>query len=286
MTFGFVRKMPFGLVLGCLVLASCTSTPRVVVRSEPPGAEVWVKDRFTGTKSVLGNTPLEVSSSLVDWIIGPNSANTDFWEILVSKEGFQTAQYYLPRQLASSIVGFNVKLVPGVDDERAKAIVERLFSAQRFAVKGDFEKAHREVDGVLLVWPRFARALSMRGSIFLIQRRYHDALDSFEGALQADAKLDEARRMVGELRRFLGRSGGSASEELAGRSLVPAAPAASPRAVASEVKPASAPTPQALAPSLEKVDLFGLPAGEIDKQLKGNGGGKAPMLPSNFGVSK
>ncbi len=217
-------KFNFRFLLVGLLLVGCT-TPRVVVRSEPPGADVWVQDRISGTKNALGNTPLEVSSTMIDWILGPTNT-ADFWEILVSKEGFQTAQYYLPRTLGKTIVGFTVKLVPGVDDQRARAVVERLFAAQKFAVKGDFEKAHREVDGVLLTWPRFPRALAMRGSVFLLQRKYHDALEAFENALEVDGDLEEARRMTQELHRFIGRAGEISSRPLvtpsrASRSIAP-----------------------------------------------------------------
>ncbi len=214
--------------LALAVVAGCTNL-KVVVRSEPSGAEVWIKDRLTGKRNILGITPLEVSPDAIDWVLGASKdSNKDYWEVLISKEGYQTAQYFLPRKSGTSVSGLTATLVPGVDDERAKVVIERLFTAQNYAVKGVFDKAHKEVDHVLRTWPRFGRAYTMRGSIYILQRKYQDALEAYETAQFVDATLTEAKLMAAELRRFLGRREEPIAAAIEGAPQSPAVAGASP----------------------------------------------------------
>lgn len=238
------------LVLTSLVLGACSS--RVVLRSDPPEAMIWLPDENAGGNRPLGRTPLDLSASQITKTLAASSRVSDFFELVVTKEGYQTEHYFLPvESLSSSELGLLVKLMPDHGQERlAKVMIERLFYVQKLARKGEFKAAHATIDKVLKLWPMFPRALMMKASIFYVQRNYEDSLKWYERALLTESGSDEAARMMLELRKRLGKPiGGRAPIKEERAAVVPLDAASGPapikeeRAAVAPLDAASGPVP-------------------------------------------
>ncbi len=73
----------FTLIFAILSLAACSSLGTVVVRSNPPDANVYLFDPNTGQNAALGKTPLTFNKSLA------KDTKSEVLQIRIEKEGFE-----------------------------------------------------------------------------------------------------------------------------------------------------------------------------------------------------
>ncbi len=85
----------------------------------------------------------------------------------------------------------------------ASDIVNRLFLAQKFAIAKQFERALIEIDKILSQFPTFARALSMKGSIYLAQQNYAESIKWYDEALKSDPQMEDTVRLAARARELL-----------------------------------------------------------------------------------
>jgi tetratricopeptide (TPR) repeat protein len=224
-------KLRLFFILWALTLFGC-STAVVVVKSEPSDAEVSTREPRSGARKSLGKTPLRIDSeNLFNLPSSLATSDGTFVELIINKEGYESGHYFVPTEaLARKEVDLDIKLFPGAqEDGVARNLLEALFSAQRFAELGEFEHAQAEVDKALGMSPGFPRAYTMRGSIFYLQKRYADALKAYEQALVLDPKMEEAMRMIAQIRN-LKQSGGAPAAAVPAPSATEPPPAPSPAA--------------------------------------------------------
>jgi tetratricopeptide (TPR) repeat protein len=203
-------KLRLFFILSALSLFGC-STAVVVVKSDPSDAEVSTREPRSGARKTLGKTPLRLDSeTLFNLPSSLSCSDGTFAEFIINKDGYEPAHYFIPTEaLARKEVDLDVKLFPGSqEDGVARNLLEALFSAQRFAELGEFEHAHAEVDKALALSPGFPRAFTMRGSIFYLQKKYNESLKAYEQALVLDPKMEEAMRMIAQIRNINRQQGG------------------------------------------------------------------------------
>jgi tetratricopeptide (TPR) repeat protein len=131
----------------------------------------------------------------------------DYFQVIVQKDGFDTETLMVPAGRFIPLKTYvDVRLISGNSEIRVAAqIVQNLLNAQKFANKGEFERAQVEIDKVLAVDPNFARALSMRGSIYYIQSRFEESLIWYEKALSVDPSLEDALIMITEVKKKISK---------------------------------------------------------------------------------
>ena len=98
------------------------------------------------------------------------------------------------------------KLKPGAEEGRvANVLLQHLFNAQKLANDADFERAQIEIDKALELDPKFVRAMSLKGSILFLQKKYEESLSWFEKALTLEPQFSDAIKMSSQIRKITGQ---------------------------------------------------------------------------------
>lgn len=191
-----IAILPF-LTAGC-------ATSTFTVTSEPQQADVYFVSPVSGEKRVVGRTPLTLPMSEFKSVLGNDVNSGQYFPLLVEKNGFLSQTFQLPATRYGTLVtSLSVKLKAGSDESEqktAKMIIDQIFLAQKYAITQQFERAHIELDKVINAFPKFARALSMRASIYYAQKNWAESLKWYEEALKADPQMDDAVKMAAKVR--------------------------------------------------------------------------------------
>jgi len=179
------------------------------VTSEPADAEVYVISGENKEKKLVGKTPLEIPIEEVTAALGAPISPGEFFTVEVSKVGFKPQSFNLPgNRFGTSVAQLDVKLLEGKSDhemQTAQDILNRMFLAQKLEVSLQYERALIELDQILTQYPTFARALSMKGSIYLAKKNYEESLKWYEKALKEDPLMDETIKLTVRVRELLGQ---------------------------------------------------------------------------------
>ncbi len=193
------------LSIAALFFSNCSS--QMKVKSDPVQADIFVLDSKTGEKKPLGKTPLELPALTVKETAGDSLSSGEYFTLLVEKQGYVSEKLLVPStHFGTLVTSIDVKLKQGnapKEERLAKDILDRLFLAQNLAQNREYERAQLELDKILTDSPQFARALSMRASIYYIQKNYQDSLKWYQKALDADPQMQEAIRMTAKIHTLL-----------------------------------------------------------------------------------
>ncbi len=205
---------PWTQTLACLFVvipllltgAGCASV--FSVKSDPLQSDVFYIDPKSGEKKTLGKTPLELPTAELRKVAGNDVFAGEFFTIQIEKQGFTPERFQIPStRFGTLVTALDAKLKTGngpKEERLAKNILNHIFLAQKMANTGQFERAQIELDKVLSESPDFARALSMRGSIYFVQKNYAEALKGYEEALKADPQMEDAVKMAAKVRAMQG----------------------------------------------------------------------------------
>ncbi|MBC7458883.1 MAG: tetratricopeptide repeat protein [Bdellovibrionaceae bacterium] len=185
------------------IFHGCGSAPVFNVKSDPLQADVFYVPKDTGEKKPLGKTPLSMQvEDLKNQMKDINSG--EFFTLSIEKEGYISQTFVIPTtQFGSSILELDVKMKQGQIAEemkKAKEILDGIFLAQKLALSLQFERAQIELDKILLQFPDFSNAMSMRGAIFFAQKKYDESAKWYEKALKADPKMEEAIKILAKIK--------------------------------------------------------------------------------------
>ena len=191
-----------------LFVTGCGSAPVFTVTSEPEAATVYVLDAQSGDKKKIGETPIEKEEDALKKEVGTLGKGGEFVELIVEKEGFQTKKMLLPLSSSGSLRS-SLKVTLKSDEagekklDTVKNILDQLFLAQKFARLKQFERALIEIDKVLNEYPEFARALSMKGSIYFASGDFKSSMEWYDKAIEVDPEFTHAVEMSAKVRKQL-----------------------------------------------------------------------------------
>ena len=190
----------FGLLCGTVGLTGCSSILKI--QSEPSGADVYISQQNSTDRKSLGKTPIEIRYGDIRDKLGGSLSSSDMMIMTLEGQGLETAKVYVPpSSFGTTGINIKVRMTPQTEISNANNILQWLHNAQKFAQGGEFERAHIEADKVLTADPKFVRAMSMKGSIFYLQKNYNEAIKWFEKALVEDGSFEEAVIMLNKIKR-------------------------------------------------------------------------------------
>lgn len=192
-----------------LVPLACSS--KFKVASEPPEAEVAVIVGANQERKVIGKTPLEMPATELSNFLGGQVPPGEFFTLQITKNGFAEKNLSIPAtRYGTNLTLINVKLAPDEATKKNKEemksaddILKKLFLAQKMALANQHERALIELDKILEKFPGFARALSMKGSIYFAQQKYEESLKWYEEALRADPQMEDTIKITAKVRDLL-----------------------------------------------------------------------------------
>ena len=203
---------PITTLLLCIFIGvfvgGCTTKFKVV--SQPEKAVVYVVDSETNEKKKLGETPFEKKEGEVRDILGELKSNTNYL-ILIEKEGYSSMNIWLPVTSSGTLATeLKVKLIADKTKQKnfetVSSILDQIFLAQSFARSNQMSRALSEIEKILKVHPKLARALAMKGAIFYAKREFKKSLKWYERSLAANPKSEQIVKMLGKARKAIGRS--------------------------------------------------------------------------------
>lgn len=185
-----------------LFLNACSSN--FSVKSDPAQADVFFVNPKTGEKKIIGKTPLLMPNSELKTFTNGTIPPGEFFTVSVEKQGFQNEVFLIPAlKFGTTLTALDVKMKNGVslkEEKTAKSIIDHLFLAQKLALTQQYERAHIEVDQILKEFPNFARAMTMRASIYYAQKNFKESLKWYDEALKVDPQMDETVKMAAKVR--------------------------------------------------------------------------------------
>ena len=189
-----------------LFSAGCSSL--FVVKSDPIQADVSILDPQSGEKKPIGKTPVELKTSVMKETVGEAATSGEFFTVLVEKPGYASQRLMVPASKFGILVTqLDIKLKPSnqeKEERTAKDVLTHLFLAQKLALAKQYERAQTELDKILTDYPDFPRALSMRGSIYFLNKNYSESLKWYELTLKADPQMEDAIKMISKIKTLQG----------------------------------------------------------------------------------
>jgi tetratricopeptide (TPR) repeat protein len=192
---------------GVFLLNACSSNFSVV--STPSQVDVFYENTKTGERKSLGQTPLEIPMSQISDLLQSEEEKLGaYFPIIFEKNGFVTQRLAVPKaEFGTFVTSLDVKLKEGDGDaetKRADKILDAFFLAQKLTLNNEFQRAQVEIDKILALAPDFAKAYSMRASIYFMQKNYPESLKWYEAAVKSDPKMDSAVQMIATINRLMG----------------------------------------------------------------------------------
>lgn len=194
-----MEKMTFksGAIFLLAALFIGCAGPRLKVQSTPPSAQVFASQQSSKDRKLIGTTPLEISFKDLYEKVGSSPSNGEYLVLTLESTTLEPERIMLPPvTFGASAMNIKVQLSPKQDVKKTESILQRLHNAQKFAQAGQLERALIETDKALEVDPQYVRSVSMKGSIFYMQKNYDEATKWFEKALAIDATFDQAVKMI------------------------------------------------------------------------------------------
>lgn len=185
-------------------LVACSSTLKV--QSDPTGAEAFIRQQNGTEKKPIGKTPIEIPFTELYQKAGGSASEGEYLVLTLENKDFETKEVLIPPHTFGNQTSLvQVKMQSSKDAVNASQILTRLHNAQKFAQSAQFERAHIETDKALEVDSQFVRAISLKGSIYYLQKNYSEALKWFEKALTIDPSFDEAVKMIAKIKQEAGQ---------------------------------------------------------------------------------
>lgn len=191
----------FGLLAIVGLFSGCTS--KIKIQAEPTDVNVFVGQQNTLDRRPLGMAPLELSFNELSEKAGGSMKTGDYVVLTFEAKDYETEKVLLPVPvLGATSTNLFVKLQNSNERKESiyREILQRLHNAQKYAQASQFERALIETDKVLDLDPKFERALSMKGSIYYLQKNYIQALKWFDEAIRIDPAFDEAIKMINKIK--------------------------------------------------------------------------------------
>lgn len=199
-TFVRIFTSRFLLLSSVAVIVGC-SGPRLRVQSEPSDVEVFIAHQTSKDRKPIGKTPLEITFQELNEKAAISSDAGDYAILIFDSKAIEPEKVLVPlMSIGMKTTVVKVKLEPRQDIKFAGDILQRLHNAQKFAQAGQYERAQIECDKVLESDPEFVRALSMKASIYYVQKNFDESLKWYEKALAADPAFDEAIKMIAKIK--------------------------------------------------------------------------------------
>ncbi len=197
-------KFRFFFYLFVLSLAnvSLVNAEQLKLKSDPVDAKVFIRD-LGGVQNIkIGNTPYE--GSILD--LAANYAKSNFFLIIIEKDGYET-QSILLSDLLKSDIELNINLTPKEDILHYRKLdknVNDIMEAQRLLRAQQFDEAISLLKATEVEQPKLSIIPEIIGSAFYLKKELRTSLSYFEKAYRMNPENKDAYTMKMYLRKALG----------------------------------------------------------------------------------
>jgi tetratricopeptide (TPR) repeat protein len=192
----------FYLFVFSLANVSLVNAEQLKLKSDPVDAKVFIRD-LGGVQNIkIGNTPYE--GSILD--LAANYAKSNFFLIVIEKDGYET-QSILLSDLLKSDIELNINLTPKEDILHYRKLdknVNDIMEAQRLLRAQQFDEAISLLKATEVEQPKLSIIPEIIGSAFYLKKEQRTSLSYFEKAYRMNPENKDAYTMKMYLRKALG----------------------------------------------------------------------------------
>ncbi len=184
------------------ILVSC-STNKVIIETNPAGAEVYSRETGKTVEKSLGVTPLELSQDQLDEIVKDPTKPV---VLKITKHGY-SEEKIIVSDFGSSSVNYNFLLKENTYAEIISQIDNTssdLFEAQRLMRVGNIDGSIKILEALLKDYKQSSLINELMASAYYIKQNYKKSLFYYETAYKYDSKNFEAYKMKKYLENKLG----------------------------------------------------------------------------------
>jgi tetratricopeptide (TPR) repeat protein len=190
-------KKQLPLILIAFFFTACTTASKVVVRSEPIDAKVYLVDTNSGQNALIGNTPLAFDRE------AKTQAGKDVLQLRIEKEGFEP-RYAAVASFGGETTFVDVKLnsvsVANEDIRKSFELSRSLLvEANRLVVAKRFSEALTRTEKILEMDPKNAEAHAAKGSILFLMKDLDGAKQSWTRSLELNPSSEGVRASLIDL---------------------------------------------------------------------------------------
>lgn len=174
-----------------IATTACTTPGRVVVRSKPESASVYVLDKNSGQAALLGKTPMTFNRN------DHSREGSDLIQLRIEKEGYE------PRYAAVTSFGREATYldVAMVQPLIAKGEIREAFEQSRrlmeeinrLLINKRFTEALIASEKILQLDPKNAEGHAVKGSVLYLMKDYDGANSAWTHALELNPSFDTVR---------------------------------------------------------------------------------------------
>lgn len=179
--------------LAILILVSCSSTTVISVKSDPVGADVYIKNMGSDAKEKIGVTPLVLEGEKFEALKLKDGPLV----VVVEKDGHSKEQVLLS-DTNSVDIELSLKLTASDKLENAKQMDDisgKLFEVQRFIRTKNYPEALKLTTQLKDLYPEISVANELEGSIYYLQKDYKKSLEAFNQAYSKNTENTFALKM-------------------------------------------------------------------------------------------
>lgn len=199
-----LRWLSFGAIF-----VSC-SVATIRVESQPEGADVFANINGQSSRKI-GQTPLNLVESTL-------SIGDQPFQLVVSKEGFQTENILVPSTAFSRTTLLQMKLKEisssnkVMNDQMLQKVASQTALAQSLMKSKEYEQAEQSLVAMIAHYPGVATFHELLGNIHYLRRDLSKALTSYRKAYELNPSNIDTQRMINKIEDIRGErtpSGGT-----------------------------------------------------------------------------
>jgi tetratricopeptide (TPR) repeat protein len=185
------------LLLTGLALSACASTGKVVVRTEPPDANVFLVDNKTGQNALLGKSPFTFDRDVAA------KKGSEVIQLRFEKEGYEP-KYSAVAAFGQQTTFLDVKLnsinVASGELRQAFELGRSLLTeANRLVLSKRYAEGLARVEKILEMDPKNSEAVAAKGSILYLMKDYDGAHQAWTKALELNPGYETVRASLVDL---------------------------------------------------------------------------------------
>lgn len=186
------------LIVFLLFITTVACTPKLLIKSEPSTADVYLSVEGRIEKIKAGTTPLEITELQINELLQITSESTQWIQITLEKKDFEAKVLSLPSNRWGEIsknLNLRLSAVDGPSTTATK-MLNHFFNAKKFAETKQFPQAHAEIDKIISIDSKMPQALTMKAGIYYMQGSIQEAKGLYLKALELDPSSNEAIQML------------------------------------------------------------------------------------------
>jgi len=191
------------LIILCLILSTTNVfAEKFKLKTDPVDAVVYIRDLNGTTNNKIGSTPYE--GSMTD--LATNFAKSNFFLVVIEKEGYQS-QSVLLSDLLKSDIEMTITLVPKDDVlhyQKIDRAIASLFKIQTKVRLEQYSEAITQLKDLKSEYPLLSVIPELLGSTYYVSKDPKAALGSFTEAYRLNPENAEAYNKMKYLQTALG----------------------------------------------------------------------------------